>query len=33
VISQIIPSGNAAKHLPNSCRLCCGTGFCHFEGG
>src|SRR5947199_3505178 len=31
VISQIIASGNAAKHLPNSCRLCCDTGFCHLK--
>src|SRR5882762_3843554 len=31
VISQIVPSGNVAKHLPNSCGLCCGTGFCHLK--
>src|SRR5580704_16325475 len=31
VISEIVPSGNGAKHFPNSCGLCCGTGFCHLK--
>src|SRR6266511_3239657 len=31
VISQIVPSGNGAKHLPNSCGLCFDTGFRHWK--
>src|SRR4029453_3152515 len=31
LITQIVPSGDGTKHLPNSGGLCCGTGFCHLK--